>query len=238
MKERNITTIYKRIPKYIFLIFVSFNLTSCFLGFNADDDPFIVGTNNTYRGIVVDTNGNPVVGKTVILSGGFDQDITEYVTDENGLFEGQGDIYDTGLQVEIKNDGDFPNVDINFVQYDFRYTEYPSEQVIEIPPLIYAPISFFSIDITNNTGENYVAEYQYIIGSCNKGFEDDIETYSLCYEEDARNFNLADTTGPFRRSVFALRGSTIIVTLSNNISTITESYVIDEINQEETIIFE
>lgn len=238
MKEKQ-TTIYGKVPEWIFLVFISFSLTSCFLGFyDDDDDPIIVGRDNTYKGIVVDTNENPLVGKTVILKSDFDQIIGEFVTDENGRFQGVGDIYDTGLQIEIKNEEDFPNVDFNFVQYEFRYTEYPSEQIIEIPPLVYTPISFFSIDITNNTGENYVAEYQYIEGVCNKNFEDNIETYSRCYEDKTRIFNLTSATGPFRRSVFAVRGSTISVTLSNNISTLTETYFIDEINQEETIVFE
>ena len=238
MKEKQ-TIIYGKIPKWIFLVFISFNLTSCFLGFYDDDDyPIIVGKDNTYIGLVVDTNGNPLRGKTVILKVGFDQIIGEFITDENGRFEGIGDIYDSGLQIEIKNIEDFPNVDDNFVQYEFRYTEYSSGQIIEIPPLVYTPISFFSIDITNNTGENYVAEYKYIEGVCNKGFEDDIETYSRCYEDKTRIFNLASATGPFRRSVFAVRGSTISVTLTNNISTLTETYLINEINQEETIVFE
>jgi hypothetical protein len=227
----------KREIKYYVVVLVFLSLTSCWYGSN-DDDPIIVGRDNTYQGTVVDTNGNPLAGQTVLLKSGFDQIIAELVTDENGRFEGFGDIYDTGLEVEIKNEEDFPNVDINFVNYELRYTEYPSEQIIEIEPLIYKPISFFSIDITNNTGENYVAQYQYIRGSCNKSYEDDIETYSQCYEDDTQIFNLGSATGAFRRSVFAVRGSTILVTLTNDVSTLTETYLVDEINQEETIVFE
>jgi len=225
-----------KIKKYV-VAFVFLSLTSCWYGAN-DDDPFIVGRDNTYRGTVVDTNGNPLEGQTVVLKSGYDQIIAELITDENGRFEGIGDIYDTGLQVEIKNEENFPNVDVNFVHYELRYTEYPSEQTIEIQPLIYTPITFFGIDITNNTGENYVAEYQYIRGTCNKSYEDNIETYSRCYENDTQVFNLGSATGAFRRSVFAVRGSTVLVTLTNNVSTLTETYLVNEINQEETIVFE
>lgn len=72
MKEKK-TGVCRKIPKYILFVLISFNLTSCFLGFSDDDDPIIVGTDNTYRGIVVDTNGNPLVGKAVILKSSYDQ---------------------------------------------------------------------------------------------------------------------------------------------------------------------
>jgi hypothetical protein len=207
------------------------------MGFNNNDDPIIVGTNNTYKGVVVDMDGNPVVGKTVVLNSGFDQYIAVLVTDENGNYEGQGVIYDTGLQVGIKNDGNFPNISGSFAEYQLRYTVHPSEQIIEISPLIYAPVSLFSLDSTNNTGENYVAKFEYKTGSCYKSFEDDIETYSLCYDDDFRNFRLNDS-GTARRSVFALTGSTVIVTLTNDISTITESFLVEEVNQIASMVFQ
>lgn len=124
------------------------------------------------------------------------------------------------------------------MNYNLRYTEYPSEQIIEIQPLIYRPISSFSIDITGNTGENYVAEFQFTEGSCHKGFEDDIEVYSLCYEDENRIFNLPSATELFVKTVYVVRGSTILVTLTNDESTLTETYLVDEINQEESVVFE
>ena len=58
----------------------------------------------------------------------------------------------------------------------------------------------------------------------------------MCYEEENRSLNLGVGFG--RIGAYAVTGSSIMVTLSNSINTITESFIIDEINQEENIIFE
>jgi len=243
MKEIEAYNFKGKAKKYIVMILLSLNLTSCFL-FNYDDDPVIVGRNNTYKGVLKDLNGNPVSGKTIILRSSFNQPIAEFITDDNGLFEGEGDIYDTGLVVGLKNDG---NIFIEFdgetliannyfTNYSFDYTTYPSDETIEFPPMIYAPISNMRVEIINNTGLDYSAEYQFTIGVCEKIFYDNIEISSLCYEEENRTLNFnSDGTG--RVGVFAVTGSTITVTLSNGNNTVTESFLIDETNQVETMIF-
>ena len=112
-------------------------------------------------------NGNPVSDKTIILRSSFNQPIAEFITDENGLFEGQGDIYDTGIIVGLENDGniliDFDDETLPannyFTIYSFDYTSYPSGETVEFPPLIYAPISNMRVEIINNTGLDYSAEY-------------------------------------------------------------------------------
>jgi hypothetical protein len=236
MKNFKRKTLFKKIINHVAIILLTVNLTSCIYG--NDDDPIIVGRNNTYKGSVIDTNGNPLSGKTVVLKSSYNQPIAEFITDENGNFEGQGDLYNTGLQVEIKNEENFLNFTDNFVTYSFNYTEFPSNEILQFPPLIYTPISHFSVDITNNTGANYEAKFEYLIGACVKDFDETIEIYSLCYGEETRNFSLGSTMGTFRRSVFAVRGSTVSVTLTNDINTITETFLIDEVNQVESIVFE
>jgi hypothetical protein len=245
MKEYNLNTDYKKITKYLVIIIFSLNLTSCFLGFSDDDDPIVVGENNTYKGIVVDLNGNPVAGKTVKLRSSFGEiQIAEFTTDENGHFEGQGVIYDTTLEVGIQNDGDVQTefggqvstARNYFTNYTFDYTEYPSDTLVEFQPLIYTPISSIRIEIINNTGAEFSANYQSIIGVCIKNFEDGIEISSLCYEQNNDNLNFGSENG--RIGIFAVRGSIIDVTISNDTNTITESFTINEANQEETIVFD
>jgi len=245
MKENKSKTEFEKTVKFIALILVSLNLTSCFLGFSDDDDPIIVGENNTYKGIVVDLNANPIPGKTVKLRSSFGEiQIAEFITDENGLFEGEGVIYDTTLNVGIQNDGDVQiefggqvsTANNYFTNYTFDYSEYPSDTLIEFPPLIYAPISNIRIEIINNTGEEFSADYQSIVGVCIKNFDDDIEFGSLCYEEKNDNLNFGSENG--RIGLFVLRGSTITVTLSNDTNTVTQSFTITEPNQEETMVFD
>ena len=233
-----------KVTKLIFIIFISLNLISCFYGFGNDDDPEVVGDNNTYKGILLDLSGNPVPNKTIVLRSSFDQHIAQFITDENGRFEGQGVIYNTSLKVGLQNDGNVQSelggqvftASNYFTEYTFDYSEYPSGEIVEFPPLIYAPISNITIAITNNTGMDYSANYQLQIGVCLKWFEDNIEIDSLCYEEEDRTLNF-DGNGTGRIGGFVVTGSTISVTLSNSSTSITESFLIDEINQEETIIF-
>ena len=80
-------------------------------------------------------------------------------------------------------DGESLTVDNYFTNYSFDYTTYPSGETIEFPPLIYTPITNMKVQIINNTGLEYSAEYQFIGGVCEKNFMDNIEINSLCYEE-------------------------------------------------------
>ncbi len=242
MKQKKKNLIFQQFTKYMVVTLISLNLTSCFL-FDYGDDPVIIGS-NTYKGILIDLNGNPVSDKTIILRSSFNQPIAEFITDENGLFEGQGDIYDTGIIVGLENDGniliDFDDETLPannyFTIYSFDYTSYPSGETVEFPPLIYAPISNMRVEIINNTGLDYSAEYQFTIGVCEKDFYDNSEVSSLCFEEEIRTLNFSsDGTG--RVGVFAVTGSTITVTLSNGSNTVTESFLIEETNQVETMTF-
>ena len=133
-------------------------------------------------------------------------------------------------------DGQVFTVNNYFTEYTFDFTVYPSNETIEFAPLVYVPISNITIAITNNTGLEYTADYQFTIGVCLKNSLDNVEISSLCYEEENRSLNLGIGSG--RIGVYAVKGSTITVTLSNSINTITKSFLIDEINQEEIIIFE
>lgn len=231
--------------QFIVIVFISLNLTSCFYGIG-DDDPTIVGRNNTYKGIVVDLNGNPVAGKTVVLRSSFDQHIAEFITDENGRFEGQGDIYDTSLNVGIKNDGNVLTelggqvftASNYFTEYTFEYTNYPSGETVEFPPLIYAPISSIGIEIINNTGQDYSGEVTLKIGVCLKRFEDNIELDSRCYEDEIIDLSTVNNGDIRTLGRFAVLGSTVTITFTNSNNTITESFLINEINKETTIIFD
>jgi len=241
MKKNKMCSFKRKVINYLLMILLSLNLTSCF----TDDDPTIVGTNNTYRGMLIDLNGNPVSGKTIILKSGFNHPIAEFNTDENGFFEGQGDIYNTRLMVGLENDGniliefDGETLSANnyFTNYSFDYNTYPSGEIIEFPPLLYAPISNMKVKIVNNTGLEYSVEYQFIVGVCEKDFMDNVEISSLCYEEENGILNFdAEDVGSV--GVFAVTGTSISITVSNSINTFTQTFNIDEINQEETIVFE
>jgi hypothetical protein len=242
MKRVKSTVLKRKSTFFVIAVFLAFNLTSCFYGVG-DDDPIIVGRNNTYKGIVIDLNGNPVSGKTVILRSSFNQHIAEFITDENGRFEGLGNIYNTSLNVGLKNDGNVQSelggqvfiASNYFSEYTFNYTEYPSGETIEFPPLIYTPISSITVRITNNTGLDYTGEYEFKIGVCLKQFEDNVEISSLCYEDELRDFNINNGENRIIGH-YAVLGSTISITLSNSNNTITESILINEINQETTIV--
>ncbi|MBZ9631904.1 hypothetical protein LB465_14035 [Salegentibacter sp. LM13S] len=230
MKELEISTIGKSI-KYFMVIFLCLNLTSCYYGLNDDDDPSVIGQ-NSYKGVLIDLNGNPLKNMTIVLRSNFDQHIAEFITDENGVFEGQGNIYNTGLKVGIKEEGNK-----YLTEYIFDYTEYPIDETIEFPPLINTPTSSVSIKIMNNSGLDYSVDYQYIIGICQKYFEDNLEVDSLCYEEyhDTINFD-SDNSKSF--SIGAVRGTTISLTVSNSDNSLTQTITVDEQNQVETIVFE
>ena len=148
------------------------------------------------------------------------------------------------LNLGLKNDGNIL-VELGgqvftwknyFTKYTFGYSEYPSGQIVELPPLIYTPISNISIEIINNTGSNYSANYQFEIGVCLKNFEDNVEISSLCYEEKNETLNF-DASSVGLIGVFAVTGSTISVSVSNVINTVTQSFTVNEINQVETIVF-
>ncbi|MEH6765762.1 MAG: hypothetical protein V7655_14755 [Aequorivita antarctica] len=230
MKEV-IKSISKKFIKYSIVIFFCSTLISCYYGWNDDDDPVIIGQ-NTYKGVLIDLDGNPLSNKIIVLRSNFDQKIAEFITDENGSFEGTGNIYNTGIKLGLKED-----FNQYLTEYTFDYTDYPSGETIEFPPLINTPTSSVSIKIINNSGLDYSVDYQYIIGICQKYFEDNLEVDSLCYEEYHNTINFdSDNSKSF--SIGAVMGTTISLTVSNSANSLTQTITVDEQNQVETIVFE
>jgi len=224
-------SIYRKTISYSLVIFFCSSLISCYYGWKGDDDPNVIGQ-NTYKGALIDLDGNPVSNKTIVLKSNFEQKIAEFITDENGYFEGKGNIYDTGIKLGVKEE-----FNQYLTEYTFDYSNYPIGETIEFPPLIYTPTSSVSIKIINNSGLDYNVDYQYIIGVCQKYFENNLEVDSLCYEEfdDTINFE-SDNTKSF--SIGAVIGTTITLTISNSDNSLTRTIAVEEQNQVETIVFE
>ena len=224
-------SIYRKTISYSLVIFFCSSLISCYYGWKGDDDPNVIGQ-NTYKGALIDLDGNPVSNKTIVLKSNFEQKIAEFITDENGYFEGKGNIYDTGIKLGVKEE-----FNQYLTEYTFDYSNYTIGETIEFPPLIYTPTSSVSIKIINNSGLDYNVDYQYIIGVCQKYFENNLEVDSLCYEEfdDTINFE-SDNTKSF--SIGAVIGTTITLTISNSDNSLTRTIAVEEQNQVETIVFE
>ena len=224
-------SIYKKTISFSLVIFFCSSLISCYYGWKGDDDPNVIGQ-NTYKGSLIDLQGNPVSNKTIILESNFEQKIAEFITDENGYFEGEGNSYDTGIKLGVKEE-----FNQYLTEYTFEYSNYPIGESIEFPPLIYTPTSSVSIKILNNSELDYRVDYNYIIGVCIKNFENNLEVDSLCYEEfdDTINFE-SDNSKSF--SIGAVIGTTITLTISNSDNSLTRIINVDEQNQGETIIFE
>jgi hypothetical protein len=221
----------KKILNYFIMSVLILNLTSCWYG-SDDADPIVIGQ-NIYKGILIDLEGNPIGNKTILLrSRIFDQHIAQVNTNEDGTFEVQGDIYDIGISVALKDDEN------KFLtQYTFDWTEYPINEIIEFPPLISAPTSVVDIDVINNTGLDYSVDYQYTIGICRKFFEDNIEIDTLCYEDFITTLNF-DSDNEKSFGIGAVNGTTITVTVSNTTDSVTETFLVQGTSQEETITFE
>lgn len=221
----------KKIIKFSIVIFFCSTQVSCYYGLQDDDDPNVIGQ-NTYKGVLIDLDGNSISNKTIVLRSDFDQKIAEFITDENGYFEGKGNIYDTGIKLGVKEE-----FNQYLTEYTFEYSDHPIGETIEFPPLINTPISSVSIKIINNSGLDYSVDYQYIIGICQKYFEDNLAVDSLCYEDyyDTINF---DSDNSKSLSIGAVIGTTISLTVSNSDNSLTQTISVDEQNQEETIVFE
>ena len=229
--KKSINLIFKKSIKFSVVVFFCSTLISCYYGLQDDDDPNVIGQ-NTYKGVLIDLDGNPVSNKPIVLQSNFEQKIAEFITDENGYFEGKGNVYNTGIKVGVKEE-----FNQYLTEYTFDYSNYPIDETIEFPPLIYTPTSSVSIKIINNSGLDYSVDYQYIIGVCQKYFEDNLEVDSLCYEEfdDEINFE-SDNSKSF--SIGAVIGTTIYLTVSNSDNSLTRTIAVDQQNQEETIVFE
>ncbi|SHF06817.1 hypothetical protein SAMN05444278_1461 [Psychroflexus salarius] len=207
--------------------------SSCHIGGGDDEITFTsFGENNIYTGTVVDGEGIPIADRTIIISSS-QLDIAEIVTDSNGFYEVNGDIYNRHITFSLVNDFDDFYVDS---EYTLSYTYDPSNQTINVPPLISIPFSVFRIDVVNNNDLDFTVSCDYVIGLCNKYFEDDVEIHSICYETDniTRNINSSrdGTVLIFR----AVTGTSVNINISNSESSITETFIVNESSQEETII--
>lgn len=210
--------------------------SSCHV-FGVSDDEIsysFFGVNNTYEGTVVDENGNPLAGRIVNVTSSLTE-IAEVVTDSNGFYQVNGDIFDRHITFNLVNDDNNFYVDS---EYTLSYTYDPSDQTINVPPLISVPSSSVQIEIINNTDLDISINCNYVIGLCQKYFEDDVEISSLCYENDNKLRNIPSSRDGAILNLRVETGTSVSTKVSNSENSITETFIVDEVNQVETIIFD
>ena len=209
--------------------------SSCYVAGVSDDDITFssFGENNIYTGTVVDGDGSPIADRTVIITSS-QLDIAEIITDSNGFYQVNGDIYDRHITFSLVNDEDDFYVDS---EYTLSYTYDPFDQTINVPPLISIPSSSVQIEIFNNTDLDISINCNYVIGLCQKYFEDDVEISSLCYENDNKLRNIPSNRAGAILNLRVETGTSVSTTVSNLENSITETFIVVETNEEKTINF-
>lgn len=228
-----------QICKVLIFLLVALNIFSCY---SDDDLEAADNIRNYYQGSVVDRNGNPLAGRTVVLSSGLQQ-IAKFITDENGKYEGAGVLYGPFFNltllnnvVPINGDGDEITVNRDFVAYFLSYTESIQGEVIELPDLISTEVSLVNINILNNSGNAIDINYTFVSADCNKVLEDDAEVAgSYCYMVTSLSLTRVEDTRDFR--LFVASNSSIVVSATDGATHTTETFFINESVQNETFTF-
>lgn len=215
------------------------NSSSCYTD---DDLDAADNTRNFYKGRVIDVAGNPVVGGTVVLKSGR-QEVARFRTDENGNYEGAGAFYGPFFNLSLLNNslptdanGQPVSITRDFVDYYLTYTENIQGQLIELPDLVFSRVSIFNLNIINNSGNSLEINYTYVSADCNKLFENDLEIAgSSCNMVTSGTINSIGNSRGLR--LFSVLDSTFILSIFDGTSFTTQTYLIDQPNQNETFIY-